>query len=176
MTVCVAVKVHDCIVFAADSAVSLQSTNGQGRAIVDNVWAHGAKLFNLHRELPIVAMTAGMASFGPASVSNLAKDLRIDLTAGLDKNNYTIGMVAQITTAFFSDRYNNLANKPSNPHVFEFWIGGYGSDAESGEIWKVEIRDGVINPPMRLAEPHIDRELIWGGQTEVISREPLAKL
>ena len=170
MTVCVAVKVHDCIVFAADSAVSLQSSNGQGRLSIDNVWAHGAKVFNLHRELPLVAMTAGIASFGSASVSNLAKDLRIELTKGLDKDNYSIGLVAKLASDFFSIHYNNLAVKPANPHLFEFWIGGYGVQLESGEIWKVEIRDGVVNPPMRLAEPQVDRQLIWGGQIEAISR------
>ena len=58
------------------------SRNGQ--SIVSNIWEHGIKVFNLHRELPLVAMTAGMGHFGPASVSNLTKDLRLQLSEGTD--------------------------------------------------------------------------------------------
>ena len=54
MTVCVAVKVHDCIVFAADSASSMTITPPDGVPVVKNVWKHGLKVFNLHRDLPIM--------------------------------------------------------------------------------------------------------------------------
>ena len=105
MTVCVAIKVHDCIVFAADSAVTLSSGAG-----VENIWEHGNKVFNLHRDLPIVAMTSGMGQFGPASISNLAKDLRLSLTSGndaLDADTYTIEAVADTSRAFFKQRYDS---------------------------------------------------------------------
>lgn len=48
MTICVAVKVHDCLVFAADSAMSLDV----GDETV-NVYAHGNKVFNLVKGLPV---------------------------------------------------------------------------------------------------------------------------
>ena len=47
--------------------------------MVTNIWNHGIKVFNLHKQLPIVAMAAGMGNFGPISVSDLAKYLRQEL-------------------------------------------------------------------------------------------------
>ena len=174
MTVCVAIKVHDCIVFAADSAVSLSSTDLSGHSVIANVWEHGAKVFNLHKKLPIVAMTAGLGQFGPASISNLAKDLRIELSnpAGnaLDERTYSIEQVAERALAFFGDRYRSLQPQPANPHSFEFWVGGYGANNSRGEIWKLEIRDGNISPKIQLAKAEDDQQLIWGGQYSAISR------
>ena len=60
MTVCVAVKVHDCIVFAADSASSLSALNGAGEQVIVNIYQNGNKVFNLRKDLPIAAMTAGI--------------------------------------------------------------------------------------------------------------------
>lgn len=60
MTVCVSVKVHDCLIFAADSASSLIGRDDEGRPSVLNVWQHGNKVFNLFKGKPIVAMTCGM--------------------------------------------------------------------------------------------------------------------
>ena len=51
MTICVAVKVHDCLVFAADSALSLV----EGGETV-NVYAHGNKVFNVVKGLPVPGM------------------------------------------------------------------------------------------------------------------------
>ena len=74
MTICVAIIVSDCIVFAADSASTVIGPGIGGGSVVSNVWQHGIKVFNLHKKLPIAAMTAGMGNFGPISISNLAKE------------------------------------------------------------------------------------------------------
>ena len=174
MTVCVAIKVHDCIVFAADSAVSLSSTDSSGQSAIANVWEHGAKVFHLHKQLPIVAMTAGLGQFGPASVSNLAKDLRIELSNpegdALDEKSYSIEEVTERALAFFEHRYRSLQPQPANPHSFEFWVGGYGANNSRGEIWKLEVQNGNIPPIMQLAKADDDHQLIWGGQIRAISR------
>lgn len=166
MTVCVAIKVHDCIVFAADSAVTLSSEHG-----IKNIWEHGSKVFNLHRELPIVAMTAGMGHFGPASISNLTKDLRLQLSKDndteLDMDDYIIEQVAVYAQKFFTEKYNAIAPKPASP--FEFWIGGYGSDGARGEIWKLFIQDGE-SVVLQLAKAEDDDMLVWGGQNKAINR------
>lgn len=173
MTVCVAIKVHDCIVFAADSASTLVSSSESGQSTVANIWEHGIKVFNLHRELPIVAMTAGMGHFGPASISNLTKDLRLQLSEGkevkLDKDDYRIEQVVVYAQDFFIKKYNAISPKPPSPHTFEFWIGGYGSGGTRGEIWKLSIQDGK---PMvqELVKAEDDARLVWGGQNKAISR------
>ena len=64
MTVCVGVAVHDCLVFAADSASTLIGPNpaAPGQSAVLNVYRHGNKVFNLYKKLPIAAMTCGMGN------------------------------------------------------------------------------------------------------------------
>jgi len=127
MTVCVAVKVHDCIVFAADSASSLiDGATGDGRPLIPNVYAHGNKVFNLKKLLPIAAMTCGMGNIGPVSISTLAKDLRqrfdgTDPVWRIDPENYTIQEVAEKAKVFFFDEhYCALELKPNGPHEFQF--------------------------------------------------------
>lgn len=143
MTVCVAIKVHDCIVFAADSASSLMLPPSGGTSLVSNVYKHGLKVFNLHRDLPIVAMTSGLGNFGSKSISNLAKDLRMKLMDYLCVNNYTIGDVARYTYVYLETEYKKSYAIPfPQDHLFEFWIGGYGHDDEHGEIWKIMLFGG----------------------------------
>ena len=66
MTICVAVKVNDCVVFAADSATSMTDASGH----ILNVFDHGNKVFNLYKELPIAAMTCGMGNIGKTTPTN----------------------------------------------------------------------------------------------------------
>ena len=174
MTVCVAIKVHDCIVFAADSATSLVSTDTDGRSLVSNIWQHGIKVFSLYRGLPIVAMTAGMGHLGPASISNLAKDLRLELSdtsaAPLDIESYTIEQVANRVRDFFVGKYNAIHPAPANPHGLEFWVGGYGANGARGEVWKFKIENGTTHPAEQLAGAEDDEKMVWGGQTKAIGR------
>ena len=176
MTVCVAIKVHDCIVFAADSASTLLARSENGQSTVSNIWEHGIKVFNLHRELPIVAMTAGVGHFGPASISDLTKDLRVELSKDndtkLDTDNYSIEQVVGYARDFFIEKYNAIDPKPPSPHIFEFWIGGYGlvgGYGTHGEIWKLFILDGK-SEVLQLAKAEDDDMLVWGGQDKAINR------
>jgi hypothetical protein len=174
MTVCVALKVHDCIVFAADSATSLQGTDNDGRAHVINIYDHGNKVFNLHKSLPITAMTAGIGNFGASSISTISKDLRALMTAegnaySIDQSNYSIEEVATKTRQYlFEDRFQALAEKPSG--TFQYWVGGYSSGAELGEVWKIQIQDGVCDGPACVANVDVPTSISWGGQPEAINR------
>ena len=173
MTICVAIKVRDCLVFAADSATSLVETASDGSSRVANIWNHGTKVFNLHKGLPIAAMTAGLAHFGPVSVSNLAKDLRQQLTGNqtaLDPDAYTVEAVATKADDFFFQSYGQQQSPPANPHVFEVWIGGFGSADTHGEIWKLTIRDGVRENLQQLVRAEDDDTVLWGGQKRAIAR------
>ena len=174
MTVCVAIKVHDCIVFAADSASSLVATNPQGQSSVTNIYEHGIKVFNLHRELPVVAMTAGMGHLGPASISNLAKDLRLELhgdgAEAVEEDSYTIESITNRARDFFEERYNAINPAPANPHAFEFWVGGYGANGARGEIWKFKIETGTVHPAEQLVKAEDDDSVVWGGQIKAIAR------
>ena len=170
MTVCVGVKVYDCIVLAADSAVTVSGSDG-----ISNVWRHGNKVFHLHKSFPIAAMTAGMGSFGPASVSQLAKDLRIELSkpvvdGGLDKTSYTIQAVVRRANDFFFESYSRFIPTPDESHTFGFWIGGYGALGFEGEMWKCGIHKGVKLTPETLIHPDDHARIIWGGQLNALHR------
>ena len=176
MTICVAVKVHDCIVFAADSASSLvDSSLSDGRPLIANVYAHGNKVFNLRKGLPIAAMTCGMGNIGPVSISTLAKDLRLrfcsnDPDWAIDQDAYDISEVAKKCRCFFFDEhYANLPEKPQGPHEFQFWIGGNGSNETHGEIWRIKIVNGVCPEPECLATQD-QFDILYDGQPEAINR------
>lgn len=177
MTICVAVKVHDCIVFAADSASSLiESTpTADGRPLIANVYSHGNKVFNLRKGLPIAAMTCGMGNIGPVSISTLAKDLRVrfcsdDAKWRIDPKAYTIEQVATLAREFFfEEHYCALNPAPQGDHEFQFWIAGNNADETHGEIWRVKIVNGEFDPPECLAGKD-QFDILYDGQPEAINR------
>lgn len=175
MTVCVSVKVHDCLVFAADSASSLMGVTAEGQPLVFNVYQHGNKVFNLYKGKPIAAMTCGMGHMGQASIANLAKDFRRIITKGIggdtiNPDTYTIKEVVDRAQAFFSEKYHEIEPPLANPHGFEFWIGGYGANCDLAEVWKITIVNGEVNDPELVVDETTPSYVAWGGQPRPIER------
>jgi hypothetical protein len=170
MTICVAVKVNDCVVFAADSATSITDDSGN----ILNVFDHGNKVFNLYKGLQIAAMTCGMGNIGSQSISTIAKDLRLRLKKGgpdwqIDVENYQISDIAEKARKFiFEDLFEQLPFKPASPHNLTFYIGGYSSKSEAHELWEVKIENGQSPAAFRVS--HGECGLHWAGQPEPISR------
>lgn len=173
MTVCVAVKVQDGMVFAADSAATLSVVDGNGNRQILNVYNNADKVFNLHRALPLAAMTCGMGHLTGRSISSLAKEFRKELMIGdksLNVENYTVEDVAVRARVFIEEKYNDT-NTPKTPEdFFEFWVGGYGSDNEHGEIWKIRITQGNLLDLEQVNKPGDPSGIFWGGQGEAICR------
>ena len=172
MTVCVAVKVYDCIVFAADSAASIVSSAKPDEIAL--VYGHGNKVFNLYKGLPISAMTCGMGNFGARSVGSLAKDLRHALSqdavhGGIAKDAYTIEEVVNRAKAFFEGVYAALPSQAPTDS-FEFWVGGYSAGCDHGEVWKIQISAGAFLAPEMMAGAADHANVMWGGQPEAINR------
>lgn len=174
MTICVAVKVQDCIVFAADSTTSLQTAAPNGQQVTVNTYDHANKLFNLRKGLPIAAMTAGIGNFGASSISTISKDLRALLaTEGseyfVDPESYTMEEVAKLTRKyFFEERFQSLPQAPSGN--FQYWIGGYSSGADLGEIWRFQIDNGVCGDIVCDADQDNNANISWGGAPDAINR------
>jgi hypothetical protein len=175
LTVCVSVKVHDCLVFAADSASSMMGVTPGGDPVVFNVYQHGNKVFNLYKGKPIAAMTCGMANMGSASISTLAKDFRGIITKGIggkpiDPEDYTIKAIADRAHEFFAAKYGEIDPAPVGDHGFEFWIGGYGSEFDGAEVWKIVIRNGQVFPLELVVGQEMLSYVAWGGQPKPIHR------
>lgn len=176
MTICVAIKVHDCLVFAADSATSLVGSDDQGHPTIFNVMAHGNKVFNLVKGLPICAMTCGMGNIGRASISTLAKDLRKRLGSnvdqgGVDRDNYSIQDIAsRARTFFYEEKYLGLPELPNGHHSLEFFIGGYSTGSEQAEVWKIIVANGNCPEPVCQLSPDASATVLWSGQPEALNR------
>lgn len=175
MTICVAVKVHDCLVLAADSATSLIGTDQNGQPTIVNVYAHGNKVFNLVKGQPIAAMTCGAGNIGRSSISSLAKELRRRLSkpvseGGLDPDAYTMADVAdRARSLLFDETYALLDPVPANGASLEFWIGGYGADRIDAELWKIVIENGTCPVPQQQMAGQ-DSFIVWSGQPEALNR------
>lgn len=174
MTICVAVKVHDCLAIAADSASSI-SAFGVGAPVgIRRVYQHGNKVFNLFKGKPICAMTAGLGNIGPLSISTVAKDLRKALQHGdlhwkVDGEAYTIEEVAEKSRQFFEQRFaqHGLVGQPL-PDL-QFWVGGYSSDEDQSELWEVKFVQGACAAPqLKMAKHMCGVEM--GGQPEALHR------
>lgn len=173
MTVCVCVKVNECMVFAADSATSMdgggaKDANGDP---IQQVYRHATKVFQLHRKYPIMAMTAGLGSFGQASIAMLAKQFRFNI--GKDGTNplgidYKMqDVVEQAHKFFLEEEYAKHAD--GSPVGWELWIGGYSSGEMFPELWKLSVFQGNVQEPVLMAAS-TDIGIFCGGQPDPIMR------
>lgn len=179
MTIAVALKVHDGLVLAADSASTLMGRDpAGGDSGVINVYNTANKIFNLRKELPIGAVTWGSGSIGPASISTLAKDLRkkfsdSDSQYQLDPNSYTVLEVARKVRQFmYEEHYEPEFQNADNQPPLSFLVGGYSSGERLAEAYHVEIQEGGTCPePQLVSSPHdVEAQVFWEGQPEAINR------
>ncbi|HEX4607199.1 MAG TPA: hypothetical protein VH092_03255, partial [Urbifossiella sp.] len=153
MTIALAIKVHDGVVLAADSATTITARNQRGEEKVQNVYNNANKLFNLVKGLPIGGMTWGSGSVGPASIATLIKDLRKRFITKpaegesnwhLDPDGYKIGDVAGAVKRFFEEQ---IAAFPDPSPTGGFLVTGYSAGGKLAESWHLEIENGVVSEP-----------------------------
>jgi len=90
MTVCLAVMVNDCIVFATDSASTLSGVDSNGNTVIINVYDHADKVFNLYKGLPLCDMTCGLGTIGKQSISSIAKDVLDQRSVGQGEDQFRL--------------------------------------------------------------------------------------
>lgn len=158
VTVAIVVKVWDGIVLAADSATSMRLADGSHQ-----VYNTANKIFHLHRDLPVAAMTWGLGSIGPASIATLAKDLRTRLMGkdplrpdwALDPSTFTVEAVAnRLVDHMFDELFSQVfdaQNPPPSP--LGFLVAGYSAGSGAAEGWLVEVVDPASRPTPLLAIP-----------------------
>ncbi|WP_138415575.1 hypothetical protein [Sinomonas gamaensis] len=143
MTIALLIKVHDGLVLAADSATTFAAAQPDGSATIVNIYNNANKVFNLHKKLPIGAMTWGLGNIGPASISTLSKDLRAKFHGGdddpwrLDPSAYDIEEVASKAATFFhDDHYVPLYEEIDEEHKQDlgYLVGGYSSRSDDPRV------------------------------------------
>jgi hypothetical protein len=183
VTIAVALKVHDGLVLAADSASTLigRDPAGGGSSEVINVYNTANKVFNLKKGLPIGAVTWGSGSIGPASISTLAKDLRERLSGTdadhedwrLDRGSYSVRDVAGRVREFMYEEYylQEFGDAEYKPPL-SFLVGGYSSDGRLAEAYHVEIQEGGSCPEPQIVSGPEDAEaqVFLEGQPEALYR------
>jgi hypothetical protein len=143
VTIAIAVKVSDGIVLASDSATTVGAFDPTSRKfLVHNIYNHGTKIFRLHRDLALGAITWGLGNIGMSSLKILAKDFRAELMSGsipFDSQDYTVEQVANHFKNFVYDRhYEPLYGQSPDKPAMGFKIAGYGSNQAGGEVWHLQ--------------------------------------
>lgn len=172
MTICVAVKVNDALVFVTDSASSSVVSGVNGDQVVVRVYNHGHKLFNLIRDKPVAGMTCGLGNFGASSISSIAKSIRKSISSGecdFSTIDYTVEQVATYCAEIFNEKYKELPEEIKQQSSFNFFIGGYSSTSESSELWKFSAQ-GMADGNLAKIAGENDCNIFWDGQPEACVR------
>ena len=154
MTVGIAVKVFDGIVLATDSATTVDLG-----AAGHQVYNSANKIFQLHRHLPIGAMTWGLGNVADASIATIAKDLRRRFM-GLDPDrtdwtlddSFTVEQVAErLVDHVFGELYSQTFAGEKAAPLLGFLIAGYSARSMQAEAWVVQMDDPNTRPALDIA-------------------------
>lgn len=138
---------------ASDSATTFWMPSPSGGISVQQIYNNAKKIFRLHRELPLGAVTWGLAGIGRSSLKILAKDFRSELMSGqivFDPNAYTVQQVAVLFKEFMFDRHYEqaFAQLPGDQRPsLGFMVAGYSSGQPHGEVWHLQVDKGVYYGP-----------------------------
>jgi hypothetical protein len=156
VTVAVMVKVHDGLVLATDSATTVQLPG-----LLPQVYNNADKIFNLHREFPVAAMTWGLGHVGSASISTISKDLRRRLMGQdndykpwtLEVDKYTIQGVAERVSEILHGRLKTENQQLSvgqklPPACLGMMVAGYSAGAHQSEAWLLVLDGHADDPPV----------------------------
>jgi hypothetical protein len=170
MTIALVLKVNDGIVLAADSATTMMVGPGD----IANVYNNANKVFNLHKGLPIGAMTWGLGNVGPASIATIAKDVRrafqgddaSNVDAKLDEANYSMDTVAETVHQHFLGRFDAQFGTQPPVATLGFLVAGYPSEGDDAHLYLIDAGKPGI-PPAEILQ---SSGAAWWGQPEAISR------
>lgn len=170
MTIALVLKVNDGLVLAADSATSMMVTTAQGASGIENVYNNANKIFNLHKSLPIGAMTWGLGNVGTASISTVAKDIRRAFHEGVDKESYKIEDIAtDVHQHLIKDRYDVQFPTGGVRPALGFLVAGYSDDDDSPRLFVIHADGSSDGTPVEVLGGD-EGGATWWGQPEAISR------
>lgn len=176
MTVALYVKVFDGIVLATDSATTLGATSPTGQPI-QQVYNNADKIFHLHRQLPVAAMTWGQGVVGPASISSLSKSFRLRLMGRdpnfsqdeLDITNFTVKDVAERASKMFAQAAKD-AGWNQFPNELGYLVVGISSNCDQAEAWLLEFSGTTLAPKPRQVLKDVDYGYRAYAQPDAVNR------
>ncbi|GIP14410.1 hypothetical protein J40TS1_00520 [Paenibacillus montaniterrae] len=168
MTIALTIKCNDGMVIAADSATTMTQMTPNGPEVL-NIYDNAAKVFHLHKAIPVGAVTWGLGNIGFSSVSTLVKEFRKKITDNGDikTESYTVEEITRLFYEFiYKEKYQNSGSQGS----MGFVIGGYSSDSDLPEKWRIIIDEhGNCDGPELLADTN-SSGAYWAGQPEALNR------
>lgn len=172
MTIAICLKVGDGVVFGADSASTLMSSEG-----VHNVYFNAEKIINLRKGYPIGAATYGLGGLGGRSITSQAKDLRARFERGGMwelPGTYTVHTVATQLREYFYEELYLHEYPPGEADEYPgmgFIVAGYSGGAAHPEVWSVEVdSEGQCGEPELVYDESAAGVVQWRGQPEAIKR------
>lgn len=176
VTVALYVKVFDGIVLATDSATTLVGALPSGH-IIEQVYNNADKVFHLHRQLPVAAMTWGQGVVGPASISSLSKSFRLRLMGRdpkfsadeLDITNFTVKDVADRASKMFGQAAKD-AGWTEFPAELGYLVVGISSKCDQAEAWLLEFSGKTLTPKPRQVLKDIDYGFTAYAQPDAVNR------
>ena len=169
VTVALHVKVFDGIVLATDSATTFQvlvTPPGVGPPVLlHQVYNNADKIFHLHRQLPVAAMTFGLGAVGPASISSLSKSFRLQLMGrdpnypdSLDIDNFTVEDIAKRASAMFAQAATDagMTQWPDAPDGLGYVVAGMSTDCDQAEVWSLKFEGATLEPDPEEVFKHDD--------------------
>lgn len=174
VTVLVCLSVPEGLVLAADSATTTGVSLGEGEdLLVDH---DGEKLFGLHDELPIGAMTCESGLIGTLPVSEFSQRLRENLRGvgahePLDPETYTIEEVVTRGAQLAKDVVKETCGFDSFPRTTIYIVAGYSAGRETSEVWTLTMRSGRPDPEcQQILSPGDSPRLLSFAQDTAIRR------
>lgn len=182
VTIALVIKVSDGLVLASDSATTLGQALSDGSVNVANIYNNANKVFNLHKGLPIGAMTWGLGNIGPSSIATLAKDLRHRFHGDdrahanwkVDGDSYTIEALAGKARDFLVDgRYERIEQEVAElPEaqlpILGFLVAGYSTGSDIPDAYVMQL--GLDGAPELVNALPGDSGAAWWGMPDAISR------
>lgn len=162
MTIVVASKTSEGLIFGSDSAVSLTTSTGD----ILNIYEYGEKLYPLE-EYPIGILSWGVGSIGNRSIKSLISEFGNELAPASEIDEYRVEKIAEDLFNFLRQRHLQERVRSSLGII----IGGYSTHAFFPEeyIFVIPGDEGI-----RTVFPDLNGKpvfgSIWKGVTKPITR------
>ena len=174
MTICVAVRVAEGLVLAADSAVVLQgmvNTPSGPQQTILQTFNFANKVTHL-KDYPIGVLNWGLGSINVRSIQSLIMEFEYGYPSLAIKPSYTVKGVADDLIAFIKDRYDKAYPSGSLQPVLGFLMGGYSANEFFADefVYQFPASTGweVVRPDLPDGSPSFGGN--WYGMTDALSR------